>query len=484
VTNLTPHLPANRPLIWSDAILDLQELLLDVEPHLPLYIVGGAVRDAFLHRATRDIDFVTPEYSIRLAKRIADKLNADVFILDQERGVARVIWQTPNEKLVLDVARYRGDDLLADIMGRDFTVNTMLVDARDDLNLLIDPLNGERDAEDRLLRACTPQSLADDPIRVLRAIRQSVQLSFRIEPETLKQVREYASSVVNTSGERVRDELFNVLKLGKASAALRVMQTVGLLQAIIPEIDTLINQPQPAPHVFDAWAHTLYAIEKLQYLLVAISPRRTDNSVASFDMGMLVMQLDRFRQPLIAHIDQSWANERPHIALLTFTTLFHAMGEEDAPNIARLYSDELKLSNPEKKRVVGALANYKRVFELDPDDVLEVHRFWYRLGEIGVDAVFLAVVDYLATYGVTLVQADWLRRVEGLVKLLWAYFKDYERVVLPPPLLQGNELIEAFSLPQGRIIGQLLDAIREGQVLGTVENREDAFALARQILAK
>src|SRR5690606_38920305 len=115
-----------RPLIWPDVVLDFQDLLADIET--PLYIFGGAVRDPYLHRPVKDIDLAVPENSIEIARKIANRTQGDIFVMDTTREVARVFIATPDGRLSIDVARFRGADLAADLEDRDFTINAMAVD--------------------------------------------------------------------------------------------------------------------------------------------------------------------------------------------------------------------------------------------------------------------------------------------------------------------------------------------------------------------
>lgn len=481
---LTPHPPRQRNLLWSDTLLDIQDKLLDLSFDNALYIVGGAVRDAFLHRPIKDIDLATATDAIKTARKIANSLNGDFYIMDEERDVARVLLNSVEGQLTIDVAGFRGDDLLADLQGRDFTINAMAADILGDLGLLIDPLNGELDATSKIIRACTATSIADDPIRALRAVRQSVQLSFHIEPDTRNAIRTNRSELMNTSPERVRDEFFKMLSLQTPVSALRVAFALGLLQEIIPETASLEGLEQAPPHVFDVWKHTLETVEKLTRILDSISYRRTDHTAASFGFGILAMQLDRYRTQLNEHFSTEWPNERSHFALMIFSALIHTLGRADAitAKIAQKYADDLRLSSAEKKRLVGMIANYRQAQTIDYWSDLNLHRYWYPLGVVGIDALFLALADYLAIYGNELNQDDWLLQVERAVILLDAYYVRHEEVVSPPVLLNGNDLMQELNLEAGTIIGELLTVIRESQVKGEVNSPEEALNIARAYL--
>ncbi len=490
MSDLTPRIP-NKSLLWPDIVSGLQNLLRDV--NVPVYIVGGAVRDAYLHRPIKDIDIATPGDSVRLARQIADLLCGDVFVLDAVRGVARVLVHTPAGRLMLDVARCRGDSLLDDLLYRDFTVNAMAVNLPGDLALLIDPLGGEEDIEKKQIRRCSSQAIAADPIRALRAIRQSVQLGMRIESETLRDIRTHGAQIVETSAERVRDEFINLLTVAKPAAALSVADAIGLLELIVPEIKPLHGLEQPPPHIFDAWRHTLNVIESLHSILFAISPARTDNTAAAFSLGMMTIQLDRYRHQLISHIETSWADERPHHALIMLAALLHDTGkpvagfdkhETAGAGLVSNRAGALRLSNAEKHRLTAIIhhqAHPSLLAELTP---LAIHRFWRQLGIAGVDVCLLALANYLGTVGRELDQDYWLRLVERIRFLLNAYYEQYDQLVAPPPLLDGRQLIQLLEIQPGPLVGELLNVIREGQATSKVQSVDDALLTARLYLSE
>jgi tRNA nucleotidyltransferase/poly(A) polymerase len=473
MSDVTPQEP-RRLLIWPDTVLDLQDLLADLPT--PIYIVGGAVRDAYLHRPVQDIDLTVADNAIPLARRIANHLHGDFFVLDDERDVGRALVDTPQGRLLIDVTRFRGADLLADLVDRDFTLNAIAVDIRDTARI-VDPLGGQQDIDAKMLRRCSPQAISSDPIRALRAVRQSVQLGLRIEAETLQDIRANAVRLGEISPERVRDEFFKLLSLPNSASGLRIADAVGLLKVIIPEVETLHSLQLDSPYVFDGWRHTLAMVEHLSQLLASIGYTRTDATAASFSLGMVVIQLDRFRQQLNMHLNNTWPNERPHTALLTLAALLHEAGTDRASFAHR--ADSLRLSNAEKDRLTIILQYFNELFHLPDLSRRTIYRFWRVLDEAGVDVGLLTLADYLGTFGAELNQDDWLVIVERVRVLLEAYFEKKEEVVAPPPLLDGSQLMQALGLRPGKQVGELLELIREGQAAGEVQSVEDALNLAR-----
>src|SRR6185369_14482433 len=136
-----------------------------------------------------------------------------------------------------------------DLSDRDFTLNALAVDVKADLSLLIDPLNGEEDIKKHLLRRCSEHALSDDPIRALRAVRQSSQLSIHIETDTLRDIKAAVNQFGDVSPERVRDEWFKLLSLPRPVAAVRIADSLGLVAKVIPEVAPLHSIQESVPYV-------------------------------------------------------------------------------------------------------------------------------------------------------------------------------------------------------------------------------------------
>lgn len=479
---LEPRSP-QRPLAWSDAMLDISDLLLETD--FEVYVVGGAVRDAYLHLPVKDLDLVTPDDPLQLGRYIANHLDGAFYVLDAERGIARALIETSGGALVVDVARLRGVDLSSDLRDRDFTLNAIAVDLRSGMQRMIDPLKGEDDLRTRVIRRCSERSISDDPIRALRAVRQSVQFDARIEPQTLRDVRAAADQIMDTSPERVRDELFKLMGSKSPSRTLRIAHALGLLQHPLPETAVLQAAAfTDTPGVHDAWSHSLTVVEKLRAVLNTIGPERTDQTAAVFTLGMIVMALDVLRPYLQSHILHVWPEERTYAALLTFAAILHEVGAdvEERIRIVSNRASQLRLSNDEKRRLVTMLRGLEDVNAVDVSNVLSIHRYWRAYGVAGVDACLLAMADQLGTMGVALHQDDWLQFLERMQTLLNVYFVRYDELVEPVMLLDGSDLINELNIEPGPIIGELLDMIREGQVQGIIQTREDALHITQTYL--
>lgn len=483
----TPYEPY-RPLIWPDILFDIRDFLANND--LEIYVVGGAVRDALLHRPLHDIDLATSGRAVQLARQIANQFKGDFFVLDADRDVGRVFLKQPDGQLMLDVAHYRGATLLDDLVDRDFTLNAMAVNLKGDLGLLIDPLRGEFDIKERLLRRCREKAILDDPIRALRAVRQSSQLNMHIEANTLSEIKASANQLRTASPERIRDEWFKLLSVPRPVAAVRVADTLGLVDKVIPEVGTLHNLHEPESHIQNVWAQTLTLVESLTNVLNVFSYTRTDQTAASFGLGMLAIQLDHYRGRLLTHLGNDWPNNRTHPTLLLLAALLYYSGKTDGfenheakgSSNAGVRADGLRLSVAEKSRLMVIVRYQRQVFALSDTDPLSIYHFWRKLNEAGVDVCLLSLASYLATQGTYLRQDDWLMLVDRVRILLDAWFDKREELVAPPALVDGNLLIEHFQLTPGPILGELLEQIRMAQVVGQVRTRADALTFAATYL--
>lgn len=141
-------MPTYDSLIFSSLVESVRAVLPE---DLTIYLVGGAVRDAMLGRVSHDLDFALSCNGIRTAKRVANALKADFYPLDPERDTGRVIVQAEDgTRTFMDFATFRGPDLEADLIGRDFTINAIAMDLHS--RELHDPLGGVVDLKDKRLR--------------------------------------------------------------------------------------------------------------------------------------------------------------------------------------------------------------------------------------------------------------------------------------------------------------------------------------------
>ena len=493
------------PFSYSPLIDKIRDIL----PEQEIYLVGGAVRDLLLNRASPDLDFAVPSKGISLARRVANALHADFMVLDEERDTGRVIvTESGGRRTFLDFATYRGRDLDEDLRARDFTVNAIAFDLH--TQALLDPLNGASDLRLKTIRACLPTSLSDDPVRILRAVRQAAAFQFRIEPETRKAMRQAASFLPRISSERQRDELFKILEGSRPDASMRALEMLGIFPFLLPELPALKGVEQSPPHIYDVWEHTLSVLGHLENILAALAPGYNADDTNDLFTGLLTLRIGRFRDQFARHFAESLNTDRSMRAALFFAALYHDVRKPATRTVEsggriRFFDHDVKgakvaeergrafnLSNDELERIQLIVQHHMRFHfftsrlegEKKEPSRKAIYRFFRDAGEAGVDLVLLGLADVRGTQGSGLRQETWTAALDVARILLENYWEKPQETVAPPRLLNGNELMSELGLQPGRIVGRLLEEIREGQATGKVETREQALDLAREHLRK
>jgi tRNA nucleotidyltransferase/poly(A) polymerase len=282
------HFPLNFPPILDSVRAALPD-------SLTVYLAGGAMRDALLGRRVHDLDFIVEREAIKIARGVANSLKADFYPLDTERDTGRVIvTDEDGSRTVMDFAALRGPDLEADLLGRDFTLNAIALNLRD--NTFHDPLGGAQDLKEKRLRACSPSAFADDPVRILRGVRLAANFGFSILAETRKAMKSAAGLLGRISPERMRDELLRILEGAQPATCMCALDLLGALDGFLPELSGLKGVAQPAPHVHDVWEHTLAVLKHLEALLMALAPDYNPELASDLHTGLMVLRIGRYRQ--------------------------------------------------------------------------------------------------------------------------------------------------------------------------------------------
>lgn len=481
----------------------LVERLRDSLPaDLPIALAGGAVRDLLLGREPHDYDFILPDGAMKTARRLGDRLGAAYFPLDEERDYGRLVWQG-EKRILLDFSAYRGHSMEADLTGRDFTFNAIAVDLHHP-DQLIDPCGGVNDLLNRQVRPCSTSSFLNDEVRVIRAARFAIKLDAKLPSETLRLMREAVPGLVNISTERLRDELFKILEQRKVVTGIRILETVGALPYVLPELVALKGLQQSPPHVHEAWEHTIDVVNRLQAILGVLSPAYDEEEANSLMLGMLVLRLGRYRQQLAEHFAEQLNPDRSLHALLNLAALYHDVGKpltltEEADGRKRFFEHQsvgaklmeerglgLRLGNTEIQRLTKIVDNHMRPVWLANEAQLPsrrtVYKFFKETGPAGVDVCLLALADMQGAYGATLPQERWARILDVVRVLLEGLWEHPEQSVKPPQLINGYDVMQILGLPSGPPVGEILEAVREAQAAGEINTREEALAFVREYM--
>jgi len=258
------------------------------------FLVGGCVRDLIMDRTPKDWDITTnakPEEIMGLfEKTIYENKFGTVAVCipiedvshETERFVTPAIGLPVADKHetkyhILEVTPYRtettytdfrhpdevefSDQIEDDLKRRDFTVNALAY--KSSKGHLIDLYDGLKDIKDKVVRAVgnANDRFQEDALRMLRAIRFSSQLDFAVSYETMEAITINSSLIKNVSGERIRDELNKIIESNNPVGGIALLQKLGLLKYIIPELEEGIGCIQGGAHKYDVFEHLLAALE-------------------------------------------------------------------------------------------------------------------------------------------------------------------------------------------------------------------------------
>ncbi|MEG3940082.1 CCA tRNA nucleotidyltransferase [Microcoleus sp. N9_B2] len=391
----------------------------------PVYLVGGAVRDALLGRRSHyfDLDFVMLTRAVKTARKIADRTKGGFVLLDAERQIARVVFAGGTA----DFAEALGGSLEGDLLRRDFRINAIACNPF--TGEIIDPLDGQTDLRLGLLRMISRSNLEDDPLRLLRAYRQAAQLGFAIEPETQSAIRELAPLLSRVAVERVRTEL-------------------GYLLSNHNGIPWICRGCEDG--LFSIWFAS--AIDRFD-ILTKIDSCAADLAAIYPDLGREFGRSirDTIKTPLLAV---------GKLAILA----------NSDPTIAETELLRLKYSNAEIKSAIGLL-KYLPKLQAKPIAEMSLRKQYFLFRDVGIVFPVLAVLALAA--GVA---------VDDISLLINRYLDADDIIAHPTQLVSGNELMESLNIPRSPLIGQLLMEIQLARVEGRIATREEALKLAADLI--
>ena len=458
------------------------------------YLVGGWLRDRLLGRGSKDIDFAVAGDGIEIAARVARVVGGACVPLDPERRIGRVVLGGGplGGDRTLDFAACRGS-IQEDLSRRDFTIDAIAVDLLEAGSggsiRLIDPFGGLNDLESRVIRAVTGSVFSDDPARLLRAVRLVAHLGFTVEPQTEAMMRENALLVSRVAGERLREELVSFLSLAGSGHFLSYMDGLGLLAALIPELETARGVTQPREHHWDVLTHSLKTVEAFDYLLgqaawpyvaLSLADLRSSqvNDYFEEQVGFGSNRAALFRLASLLH-DVS----KPDTKTVEPTGRIRFLGHGDVgAGVADEVLSRLRFSNREMKLIGTAVKYHLRPTQMGWPEMPSrraIYRYYRDTAEAAVGILYLSLADHMAARGPQLDPDEW-RIHSGISKYILSQQTEQPARVLP--LIDGYDIMKNLGLSPGRRVGELLESVREAQTAGDISSKEEALALARSLL--
>lgn len=438
------------------------------------YVVGGYVRDLFLCRHSKDIDFVTVGSGIEVAEAVAKHLGrgarcnvfknfgtAQVKFRDTELefvGARRESYSHDSRKPVVEDGTL--DD---DLSRRDFTINAMAMSVnRDNFGELIDPYDGVGDLDRQLIRTPLDPDItfSDDPLRMMRAIRFATQLGFTIYDETFEAISRNASRIKIISHERIADELMKIMSSPVPSIGWTLLMNCGLLSYILPELEAMkgVETVNGRGHK-DNFYHTLTVLDNVA--------RKSDNVWLRW--GALLHDIAK---PVTKRWDgkSGWT--------------FHNHNFIGAKMIPRIFRN-LRLPLNEKMKYVQKLVElHMRPIALVEDEVTDsaVRRLLFDAGDDIDELMTLCEADITSKNQVKVRQ--FLDNF-ALVRRKMVELEEKDRIRNFQPPVSGEEIMEIYGLSPSREVGQIKESIKNAILDGVIPNERDAaLEYMHQVAAK
>lgn len=437
--------------------------------NLETYVVGGFVRDHLLGRKKdkADLDFVTLGSGIALAKAVQKRLpEAGKLSVFKTYGTAMIKYKGMDLEFVgARKESYTQESrnpevetgsLQDDQNRRDFTINAMAVCLNEaDFGRLVDPFDGVKDLQNKCLRTPLDPHItySDDPLRMLRAIRFATQLDFTIDPASLTAIQQERKRLSIITQERIVEELNKILLSPKPSIGFLLLDQLGLLDGILPELVALkgIEEIDGQKHK-DNFYHTFEVVDN-------ICPH-TDNLW--------------LRWAALLH-DIGKAPTKKFSKKVGWT--FHGHEFVGAKMTYKLFK-RLKMPLNEKMKYVQKMVLMSsRPIVIAEDIVTDaaVRRLLFDAGDHIEDLITLCEAD------ITTKNPKRFARYHNNFKLVRKKIKEVEerdhiRNFQPP--VTGEKIMTYFGLPPSKEIGIIKEAIKEAILEGEIPNEEEAaFAL-------
>ena len=441
---------------------------------LECYVIGGYVRDLFLHRESTDIDVVVVGSGISLAEAVAKKLGKGAHLsVFKTYGTAQV----KRGDLELEFVGARRESYTRDSRNpivedgtlqedqdrRDFTINAMAIclnSAR--YGELLDPFDGIGDLERCIIR--TPLNpditFSDDPLRMMRAIRFATQLGFNLHPDTFDAIRRNASRLEIITRERIAEELNKIMMSRRPSEGWLLLDKTGLLPLVLPDLVALkgVEVKDGRGHK-DVFLHTLKVLDNL-----------SDSS------DKLWLRWAALLHDIGKPRSKAWDPQ----AGWTFRN-HNYLGAKMVPRIFA----KLKLPLNEKMEYVKKMVDlHMRPINLIEDTVTDsaVRRLLFEAGDDIEDLMLLCDADITSRNEEK--KARFHRNYQ-LVRQKMVELEERDRIRNFQPPVKGDEIMEILHLEPCSIVGELKAAIKDAILDGIIPNeyepaKEDMLKLAHE----
>jgi len=441
------------------------------ENGIPLFLVGGYLRDMLLGFHSQvfeplgmDYDFALPRECSSFLATMEKGLQFHFFKVGKEEA-GTITHRMLRKECSIDVTFLQGETIEADLRRRDFTINAIAFSLLDETWHAVG--GAFEDIENRLIRTVSPQSLDQDPLRILRAIRYLCTLEgFTIDIRLEEEISSKKELVRLLPGERIKMELDRILLSPLPGLGIRSLYELGILLILMPELIGLENLAQNRHHHLNVLSHTLLMIDKIIWA-----------------------------EDWLTRNGKTFPLSQEEKLILYYTALFHDLGKQDTYSQdekkrvhfyhhesfscekAEVIMERLRFSNPMRDRILRLIRHHMRILNLSSETGESALK--RLVNQIGEDIPLLirhTLADKEASRGILSIPMDEI--VEGNCLRLLQLFKEKD-IVFPPPLINGHDVM-ALGYPSGPKVGEILNFIRDKQIEGEIRTREDALAILRE----
>ncbi|MHB8996036.1 MAG: HD domain-containing protein [Armatimonadota bacterium] len=454
----------------------------------PVWIVGGAVRDALLGLPVGDWDLAVPE-APAFARALAQALGVHLTVLHEDLPTYRLVLKADDQPpRQLDLVQLRAATIEDDLLSRDLSINALAADLL--THDLLDPSGGLSDLQHGRVRALGLANLQADPLRCLRVYRFHSQFGFVVDGQTRNWVRQVSLTVGKTAGERIGEELLKTLEPPRAAQTVRMMDEDGLLSRIFPEIEPTRGVEQGGYHHLDVWGHTLEVAAELEQIL---------------------LKPGRFLPRNVAPVEE-YLSQRHRRPILLLTALLHDLAKPpcrkrdergwwrffdhdiEGARIAGHIARRLALRREHALLVRALIRNHLRPLQLAnlqlPQDGREpkpitmsaLRRLFRDAHPDGIGLLLLALSDARGCRGPS-TRPGYHQELAMVVDEMLARFLEYREQRATTPLLSGSDLIEAGYTP-GERFGVVLAEVEDAYADGVVHTKGEALELAAELFRR
>ncbi len=461
------------------------------------YLCGGCVRDALLGKKPKDHDIATSAAPDRVEALFPDTVPVGkAFGVILVKGSDGVHYEVATFRTESGYADGRRPDAVAfstaeeDARRRDFTMNALFYDPFE--REILDFVGGVADIGRRVLRTVgdPEERFREDHLRLLRAARFAARTGFAIEEETRRAACRLAGLVQSVSPERVAAELEAMLTGGFSRPAFALLEELGLLPQVLPEVSALegVEQPPDFHPEGDVRVHTLIILEENDLAVRGVTPAIDFSRIADVDPARGMHRGDFTGGEYLAGVaDCRAAMSEVQGLILAWSALLHDIGKP--ATLTR--SDRIRFNEHDRlgaemaAAVLERLRRSRRIVEAAYDLIRRhIHLSTLRKMRKSKLRRWLAETDFpvhLELHRLDCVASH--RMLANWFFGLQSWREERARPPQPEPLLRGGDLL-ALGLAPGPEIGRLLREVEDARLEGEVEDREGAVALAKRLISR